>query len=153
MGFWDPWMTVYVCRGGDERKMALKTGRRDGAYLVDTSAKGHPVAKRFDPYKVDVVYEADRRDGDVIAGAVAGGILAGSAGAVVGGMAGLGRRGDWYVRVWEHGVPYTLMRMPNEQAARIAEKRIGRIIRRASDSSSFAAEDGSGQPAPPVYPE
>ena len=60
MGFFATGIIVFVQRTDSqgrksgETTMVLKEGKKDGVYLVNTSAKGNPIVKTFSPVGVDV---------------------------------------------------------------------------------------------------
>lgn len=134
MGMWDSGIMVYVHktdangRDAGEIPMALKEGKKDGVYLVDTSSKGNPVIKNFNPASADVFREADMQDKSVLGRAAIGYVIAGPLGGVIGGLSGTGKKDAWYLEITDKDGTSMIMRIRNQGDGNAMVKRIGKHI-------------------------
>lgn len=134
MGFLDSGITVYVRERDTEGRdagdtiMVLKEGKKDGVYLVNTSKLGFPVVKRFDPVSVSVFRKADAQDKSMLGRALVGAAVAGSAGAVVGGLSGIGKQDTWFIAIRESNGLESVYRIKNQREGLSMKKRIEKHI-------------------------
>lgn len=130
MGMWDSGIMVYVSktdsngRDAGEVPMVIKEGKKDGVYLVDTSSRGNPVIKNFDPASVDVFREADAQNKSVVGRAAIGYVIAGPLGGVIGGLSGSGKKDAWYMEIVDKDGSSMMFRLRNEGDGRAMSKRI-----------------------------